>query len=237
MSKKITLIEYNGGVFAGDDMEPDIQHRDYHRSVSGSNIITEVEQTEVDLTKIEQTIEDMRQYSIAISSSSSMSSSSSSATGEEHLYLRNFENYGQWVQGGTYTFEYFEYYYVEKPGGILTKITYEGSYIWGNQESKDLFYEDDYSVPYLPPNNSVLDPGGGYVWEDDSIGSIASYGIPTELESDGYGKWWRVSITLPEDIPVGRYNIVYVFKKYINSIFDDVFVLQENQTITIEAPE
>jgi len=77
MAYKLTLIEYDEDIFVGEDMNPDISHRDYIPGVIGSPVITEEEQADVDFTEIATRIEDMRVYAKVISSSSSSSSSSS----------------------------------------------------------------------------------------------------------------------------------------------------------------
>jgi hypothetical protein len=71
MAQKITLIEYDDGIYAGDDAEPDIQYRDVHPCVSGNNKIPEDVQAEVDYVEVARRIEDMRVYAYVISSSSS----------------------------------------------------------------------------------------------------------------------------------------------------------------------
>jgi len=74
MAQKITLIEYNDGTYAGDDMDPDIQHRDYVPCVSGTKIVPA--EPPADIEETARRIEDMRNYAYVISSSSSFSSSS-----------------------------------------------------------------------------------------------------------------------------------------------------------------
>jgi len=84
MGQKITLIEYNDGTYAGDDMDPDIQHRDCHPCVCGTKIVPV--QPPADIEETARRIEDMRNYAYIISSSSSSSLSSSSETPVEELF-------------------------------------------------------------------------------------------------------------------------------------------------------
>jgi len=84
MGQKITLIEYNDGTYAGDDLDPDIQYRDCLPCVSGKEKI--VDDVVVDIVEVTRRIEDMRNYAYIISSSSSSSLSSSSETPQEELF-------------------------------------------------------------------------------------------------------------------------------------------------------
>jgi len=76
MAQKLTLIEYDADVYAGDDAEPNIQYRDGVPCVSGTKNIPDDVQIEVDIAEVARRIEDMRDYAYVISSSSSSSSSS-----------------------------------------------------------------------------------------------------------------------------------------------------------------
>jgi len=69
MAQKITLIEYNENTYAGDDMDPDIQYRDFHPCVSGTKIVPA--EPPADIEETARRIEDMRNYAYVISSSSS----------------------------------------------------------------------------------------------------------------------------------------------------------------------
>ena len=84
MGQKITLIEYDDDTYAGDDMDPDIQHRDCHPCVCGTKIVPV--QPPADIEETARRIEDMRNYAYIISSSSSSSLSSSSETPVEELF-------------------------------------------------------------------------------------------------------------------------------------------------------
>jgi len=84
MGQKITLIEYDDDTYAGDDMDPDIQHRDCHPCVCGTKIVPV--QPPADIEETARRIEDMRNYAYIISSSSSSSLSSSSETPQEELF-------------------------------------------------------------------------------------------------------------------------------------------------------
>ena len=85
MAQKITLIEYNDGTYAGDDMDPDIQYRDFVPCVCGTKIVPS--EPPADIEETARRIEDMRNYAYVISSSSYSSSfSSSSETPAEELF-------------------------------------------------------------------------------------------------------------------------------------------------------
>jgi len=82
MTRKLTLIEYDENVFAGDDMEPAIQFREQLGSVTGQRELGDRELETTDIAEIARRIEDMRVYARVISSSSSESSSSSTPSEE-----------------------------------------------------------------------------------------------------------------------------------------------------------
>jgi len=85
MAQKITLIEYNDDTYAGDDLDPDIQYRDFVPCVSGTKIVPA--EPPADIEETARRIEDMRNYAYVISSSSYSSSfSSSSETPQEELF-------------------------------------------------------------------------------------------------------------------------------------------------------
>jgi hypothetical protein len=86
MSRKLTLIEYDSDIFAGDGMDPAIQFRDQLGAVTGQRPVAEAELHDVDIVEIARRIEDMRVYARVISSSSSSSASSSSETALEELF-------------------------------------------------------------------------------------------------------------------------------------------------------
>jgi len=74
MGQKITLIEYNDDTYAGDDMDPDIQYRDFVPCVSGTKIVPV--EPPADDEETARRIEDMRNYAYNISSSSSAAAES-----------------------------------------------------------------------------------------------------------------------------------------------------------------
>jgi len=84
MAQKITLIEYDEDTYAGDDMDPDIQHRDFVPCVSGTKIVPA--EPPADIEETARRIEDMRNYAYEISSSSSSCSSFSSEAPVEELF-------------------------------------------------------------------------------------------------------------------------------------------------------
>jgi len=84
MAQKITLIEYSDGTYAGDDMDPDIQYRDFVPCVCGTKIVPA--EPPADIEETARRIEDMRNYAYIISSSSSSCSSFSSEAPVEELF-------------------------------------------------------------------------------------------------------------------------------------------------------
>ncbi len=86
MGRTLKLIEYDSAIYAGDDMNPDIQIRDQIGSVSGQRPVADRELIEVDRDEIARRIEDIRQYARVLSSSSSSSESSSSEAAVEELF-------------------------------------------------------------------------------------------------------------------------------------------------------
>jgi hypothetical protein len=80
MSRKLTLIEYDADIYAGDAAEPDIQDPNYNTSaLGGETAAGAAEQTEAERidAKVAVQLSDLHDYLIGISSSSSSSSSSS----------------------------------------------------------------------------------------------------------------------------------------------------------------
>jgi hypothetical protein len=91
MSYKLTLIEYDQDIFEGDEMNPDIEYRDYESGVLGKKELTDEITKENLEIKLDTQMSDLHNYLIGISSSSSSSysssfSSSSSSSSSESPY-------------------------------------------------------------------------------------------------------------------------------------------------------
>ena len=103
-------------------------------------------------------------------------------------YFANVENDGKWLPGGTYTYDVYIYSEEGEYGSCSDPVYGPG---WWIDPCYTFCYGDSYNSPLFDN------------YEENLLGDVeTSY----EMEELGSG-WWRVTITIPEDLPNGTYYL------------------------------
>jgi hypothetical protein len=152
--------------------------------------------------------------------------------------FRNVQNDGNWKRGGIYVFEFLEY--VSPPANGVAYVADESVTHASLMTNAELFGEDDMPV------QSVLDFGPGYgsglsqIYADEEyswLGAAAGYitVIQTELiEETDDGDWYRATVKVAEDAPLGMSEICSIRLEGVVSIRYEIVDGAGQNTLYIE---